>query len=109
MPGVALALLAGNSAQQRTKQTMAKTDTNSAQTQTQAAPAKGAKIDVGALLARIGDLTAETLNHPQVVNKTEAGVASRVARILNREKTFPCEAHRFWTGAHVLAYSAKNS
>lgn len=76
---------------------------------TQAMQAKGSKIDVAALLARIGDLTSETLNHPQVVNKTESGVASRVARILNREKTFPCEAHRFWTGAHVLAYVAKNS
>ena len=61
------------------------------------------------LLARIADLTAETLAHPQVVNKTDAGVSSRVARILNKEAKHDCTSHRFWTGAHVLAYVAKNS
>jgi hypothetical protein len=70
---------------------------------------KATGIDVAALLARIADLTAETLAHPQVINKSEAGVASRVARFLNKEAQFPCEAHRFWTGSHVLAYVAKNS
>ena len=67
------------------------------------------KSDVAALLARIAELTAETLAHPQVVNKTTEGVSSRVARFLNKEKTYPCTAHRFWTGAHVLAFVAKNS
>lgn len=66
-----------------------------------------AKLDVAALLARISELTAETLAHPQVVNKTDTGVASRVARFLNKEGV-PCAAHRFWTGAHVLAYAVKN-
>jgi len=56
------------------------------------------------LLTRIEELTAETLAHPQVTNKSEEGVASRVARILNKEGV-PCTAHRFWTGAHVLMVS----
>ena len=72
-------------------------------------PASVAQPDVAALLARIADLTAETLAHPQVVNKTEHGVASRVARVLNKEGQFTCQAHRFWTYSHVLAYVAKNS
>ena len=58
-----------------------------------------------ALLERIQQITTETLNHPQVVNKTEGGVASRVARLLNQEGVFKCTAHRFWTGAHVLMVS----
>lgn len=66
-----------------------------------------AKGDVVDLLARIAELTEETLNHPQVVNKTETGVASRVARFLNKNG-IPCQAHRFWTGAHVLAYTSKH-
>jgi len=78
-------------------------------TATSPVAAPSGKIDVQALLTRIADLTAETLNHPQVLNKSPEGVSSRVARILNREKAFKCEAHRFWTGAHVLAYVAKNS
>jgi len=58
-----------------------------------------------ALLDRIAEITAETLAHPQVVNKTDEGVASRVARILNKEGIFGCTAHRHWTGAHVLMVS----
>lgn len=85
---------------------MSKTTTATA-TPTTATPASASKPDVGKLLARIAELTAETLEHPQVVNKTDAGVSSRVARFLNKEGT-PCAAHRFWTGAHVLAYVAKN-
>ncbi len=64
--------------------------------------------DVAKLLARIAELSNETLQHPQVVNKTDTGVASRVARLLNKEAV-PCAAHRFWTGAHVLAYVAKHT
>lgn len=78
------------------------------QTATATASKPVAKPDVSALLARIAELTEETLQHPQVINKTDQGVASRVAKFLNKEGT-PCAAHRFWTGAHVLAYVAKNS
>ncbi len=83
-----------------------KTTSNAASTK--ASPASPAKVDAQALLARIAELTEETLQHPQVINKTEQGVASRVARFLNKDKT-PCAAHRFWTGAHVLAFVAKAS
>lgn len=79
------------------------------QTVASATPSKAPAIDSKALLQRIADLTAETLAHPQVINKTDQGVASRVARFLNKEATFACAAHRFWTGSHVLAYVAKNS
>lgn len=72
-------------------------------------PVAVAKPDSAALLQRIADLTAETLAHPQVINKSDAGVASRVARFLNKEAQFPCTAHRFWTGSHVLAYVAKSN
>jgi hypothetical protein len=65
------------------------------------------KADNATLLTRIGELTQETLDHPQVVNKTDQGVASRVARFLNKEGIHKCAAHRFWTGAHVLAIVAK--
>ncbi len=72
------------------------------------APLRAGKADAAKLLARIAELSDETLAHPQVVNKTDTGVASRVARMLNKEAT-PCAAHRFWTGAHVLAFTAKHS
>lgn len=71
--------------------------------------ATSGKPDVAGLLARIAELTAETLEHPQVIDKTDSGVASRVARFLNKEKVYICASHRFWTGAHVLAYAKKNS
>ena len=72
-------------------------------------PAKAAKPDSAALLARIAEIRTETLAHPQVVNKTEEGVNSRIARILNKEKAHKCSLHRFWTGAHVAMVERNNS
>jgi hypothetical protein len=107
---VNLRVISPNGQQEKDKKIMttktAKTATiANAQTATIATP----KSDSKALLTRIEELTQETLDHPQVINKTEAGVSSRVARFLNKEKVFTCASHRFWTGSHVLAYVAKNS
>jgi len=68
-------------------------------------PPKDIKMGNQALLDRIQELTAETLAHPQVVNKSDEGIASRVARVLNKEGVFKCTGHRFWTGAHVQMVS----
>lgn len=56
------------------------------------------------LLAKIQELQAETLAHPQVVDKSERGVGSRVARQLNKAKQYQCRTHRYWTTDHVAAF-----
>jgi len=67
------------------------------------------KVDSAALLARIAEVTADKLGNEQIKNRTDKGIASKVAKTLNREGQFRCDAHpEFWTGAHVLSYVAKN-
>ena len=81
-------------------------------TVTVAKVATAAKIDLDTvgLLQRIGEVKEITLAHPHVKNKSDQGVASRVARILNREKTFKApQGEPYWTGALVSAFEAKHA
>ena len=57
-----------------------------------------------ALVDKIEAIQAETLAHPQVVDKSARGVNSRVARLLNKAKQYQCRTHRYWTTDHVAAF-----
>jgi len=93
---------------------MTKAAINSAPATTTAPSPKGQPaVNVKALVEFIERVGAETVAHEQVIDKSQAGVAKRIARQLNKtvkagDATLRCEAHRFWTSAHVLAYAAKN-
>jgi len=71
---------------------------------------KGADKGQAELLKLISGQAQAVLGHPQIRNKTPKGVASKVARNLNRMDTPPPvgAGMPYWTGADVQGYLAKN-
>ena len=67
-------------------------------------------LDTVGLLQLICEMRVRVLNHPHVKNKTETGVASKIARAINAGGAFEAPVgESYWTGAAVTAFEAKHA